>query len=68
MASEIKAETVANVLVHEGEAIIDGDTVVLLESTQTDIPVRTEHAGTVTKLAGHQDDVVRAGDLIAVVE
>jgi acetyl-CoA carboxylase biotin carboxyl carrier protein len=71
MAEEIKAEVVANVLnvlVHEGDAISNGDTVVVLESKKMEIPVLVEHAGTVTKLAVHEGDVVQAGDLIAVVE
>jgi biotin carboxyl carrier protein len=71
MAEEIKAEIVANVLnvlVHEGDSIVDGDTVVLLESMKMEIPVLTETGGVVTKLAVHEGDVVQEGDLIAVVE
>lgn len=71
MAEEIKAEMVANVLnvlVHEGDPIIDGDTVVLLESMKMEIPVLAESSGVVTKLAVHEGDVVQEGDLIAVVE
>ena len=71
MAEEIKAEMVANVLnvlVKEGDAISNGDTVVLLESMKMEIPVFAEHTGTVTKLAVHEGDVVQEGDLIAVVE
>ena len=68
---QIKAEMVANVLnvlVHEGDAIGDGDIVVLLESMKMEIPVLAESAGVVTKLAVHEGDVVQEGDLIAVVE
>ena len=71
MAEEIKAEIVANVLnvlVHEGDAIADGDTVVLLESMKMEIPVLAETGGVVTKLAVREGDVVQEGDLIAVVE
>jgi biotin carboxyl carrier protein len=71
MAEEIKAEMVANVLnvlVHEGESIGDGDTVVLLESMKMEIPVLAESSGVVTKLAVREGDVVQEGDLIAVVE
>ena len=71
MAEEIKAEIVANVLnvlVHEGDSIVDGDTVVLLESMKMEIPVLAETGGVVTKLAVHAGDVVQEGDLIAVVE
>jgi biotin carboxyl carrier protein len=71
MAEEIKAEIVANVLnvlVHEGDPIADGDTLVLLESMKMEIPVLTETGGVVTKLAVSEGDVVQEGDLIAVVE
>jgi len=71
MAEEIKAEMVANVLnvlVHEGDPITDGDTVVLLESMKMEIPVLTESSGVVTRLAVHEGDVVQEGDLIAIVE
>jgi biotin carboxyl carrier protein len=71
MAEEIKAEIVANVLnvlVHEGDPIADGDTVVLLESMKMEIPVLAETGGVVTKLAVREGDVVQEGDLIAVVE
>lgn len=71
MAEQIKAEVVAdvrNVLVHEGEAIGDGDTVVLLESMKMEIPVLAESSGVVNELAVRERDVVQEGDLIAVVE
>jgi biotin carboxyl carrier protein len=71
MADEIKAEMVANVLnvlVGEGDAIADGDTLVLLESMKMEIPVLAETGGIVTKLAVREGDVVQEGDLIAVVE
>jgi acetyl-CoA carboxylase biotin carboxyl carrier protein len=71
MTEEITAEIVANVLnvlVSEGDPIGDGDTLVLLESMKMEIPVLTETAGIVTKLAVHTGDLVQEGDLIAVVE
>jgi biotin carboxyl carrier protein len=71
MAEEIKAEIVANVLsvlVHEGDNIGNGETVVLLESMKMEIPVVTETAGIIKKLAVTEGDVVQEGDLIAVVE
>jgi biotin carboxyl carrier protein len=71
MAEEIHAEIVANVLkvmVKEGQAVDAGDTVVLLESMKMEIPVLTETAGTLTKIAVKEGDVVQEHDLIAVVE
>ncbi len=71
MAEEIHAEMVANVLkvmVQEGQAVEAGDTVVLLESMKMEIPVLTETAGVLTKIAVKEGDVVQEHDLIAVVE
>ena len=71
MTEEIRAEMVANVwriVVAEGDAVSDGDTLVILESMKMEIPVLSEVAGTVSKLAVAEGDVVQQGDLIAVVE
>lgn len=70
MAEDVRAEIVASVLevvVHEGESIDEGDTVVLLESMKMEIPVLAETAGTVSKVAVQVGDVIQAGDLIAVI-
>ncbi len=70
MAEDVRAEIVASVLevvVHEGEQIDEGDTVVLLESMKMEIPVLAETAGTVSKVAVKVGDVIQAGDLIAVI-
>ena len=71
MAEEIRAEMVANVckiVVSEGDAVSEGDTVAILESMKMEIPVLTESDGTVATLAVSEGDVVQEGDLIAVVE
>ncbi|GFG86015.1 hypothetical protein MALGJ_26910 [Mycolicibacter algericus] len=70
MAEDVRAEIVASVLevvVHEGEQISEGDTVVLLESMKMEIPVLAETGGTVSKVAVKVGDVIQAGDLIAVI-
>ncbi|MEZ0382657.1 MULTISPECIES: biotin/lipoyl-binding carrier protein [Mycobacteriaceae] len=70
MAEDVRAEIVASVLevvVHEGEQINEGDTVVLLESMKMEIPVLAETGGTVSKVAVKVGDVIQAGDLIAVI-
>ena len=49
MAEDVRAEIVASVLevvVHEGDQIGEGDTLVLLESMKMEIPVLAEVAGT----------------------
>jgi acetyl-CoA carboxylase biotin carboxyl carrier protein len=70
MAEDVRAEIVASVLevvVHEGDQIGEGDTVVLLESMKMEIPVLAEVAGTVSKVSVSVGDVIQAGDLIAVI-
>ena len=71
MADEIRAEMVANVwkvVVAEGDAVEDGDTLVILESMKMEIPVVADAAGTVATLAVAEGDVVQEDDLIAVIE
>lgn len=70
MAEEVRAEMVANVwkiVVAEGDAVSDGDTLVILESMKMEIPVVAEVDGTVTKLAVAEGQVVQEGDLIAEI-
>ncbi len=68
--SEIRADMVANVMeiyVEEGDQISVGDTVVLLESMKMEIPVISEVAGKIVRLAVTQGDVVQEGDLIVEI-
>lgn len=70
MASEVVAEMAANVwkvLVSEGDTVAAGDTLVILESMKMEIPVLTEHAGTVGDLHVVEGEVLQEGDLIATV-
>ena len=69
--SEVRAEMVANVwkvVASEGDAVDDGDILVILESMKMEIPVLAEDLGTLTRLAVAEGDVVQEGDLIAVIE
>ncbi len=62
---DIQAEMVANVLqvyVGPGDAVAPGDTVVLLESMKMEIPVLSEHGGTVAAVNVASGDVVQEGD------
>ena len=71
MAHVIAAElvgTVLKVMVAEGENVVAGDTVVLLESMKMEIPVLTEFAGVVQDVAVRAGDNVQEGDVLAVVE
>jgi biotin carboxyl carrier protein len=70
VANEIRAEMVANVwkvVVSQGDAVADGDTLVILESMKMEIPVLAEAAGTVTALHVGEGDVVQEGDVIAEI-
>jgi acetyl-CoA carboxylase biotin carboxyl carrier protein len=69
--AEVRAEMVANVwkvVAAQGEAVVDGDTLVILESMKMEIPVLAEESGTLSRLAVAEGDVVQEGDLIAVIE
>ena len=69
--TEIRAEMVANVwkvVAAEGDAVDDGDTLVILESMKMEIPVLAESAGTISRLAVAEGDVIQEGDLIAVLD
>ncbi len=69
--SEVRAEMVANVwkvVAAEGDAVADGDTLVILESMKMEIPILAEGSGTLTKLAVAEGDIVQEGDLIALIE
>jgi len=67
---EVRAEMVANVwkiVVAEGDAVSDGDTLVILESMKMEIPVVAETSGTVTDVQVSEGDVIQEGDLIVVI-
>jgi len=65
--ADVVAEMVANVLtvaVAAGDRVDVGDTVVLLESMKMEIPVLSEHAGTVAAIKVGSGDVVQEGDVL----
>jgi biotin carboxyl carrier protein len=67
----IAAELVANVAsvsVAVGDTVTPTDTLVLLESMKMEIPVLAEVAGVVTEVAVQPGDVIREGDVIAVID
>jgi acetyl-CoA carboxylase biotin carboxyl carrier protein len=71
MADEIRAEMVANVwkvVKAAGDEVLEGDTLVILESMKMEIPVLAESPGVLKQMAVNEGDVVQEGDLIAVVE
>jgi acetyl-CoA carboxylase biotin carboxyl carrier protein len=67
---EIHAEMVSSVwkvLVQPGAQVSAGDALVILESMKMEIPVLSEHAGTVQELHVVEGEVLQEGDLIAIV-
>ena len=70
MAEDVRAEmvsTVFEVVAHTGDAVKEGDTLVILESMKMEIPVIAEHEGTVASIDVKVGDVIQQGDLIAVI-
>ena len=70
MSQTIRAEMVASVLTvlaTVGDEVGVGDTLVILESMKMEIPVILEEAGIVTEIVVAPGDVVREGDVIAIV-
>ena len=71
MSHVIAAELVANVAtvsVSPGDAVTPTDTLVILESMKMEIPVLAEVSGVITELAVRHGDVIREGDVIAVID
>lgn len=71
MVEEIRAEmvgTVLSVVAREGDRVVDGDTLLVLESMKMEIPVLAECTGTVSRIAVQAGAVVQSGDLVAVLE
>lgn len=70
MAEDVRAEmvsTVFQVVVSEGATVVTGDTLVILASMKMEIPVVAEVDGTVTSIGVKVGDVIKQGDLIAVI-
>jgi acetyl-CoA carboxylase biotin carboxyl carrier protein len=70
MAEDVRAELPAKVWrvsVAVGDAVAEGDTVVILESMKMEIPVLAESAGTVDSVAVAVGDDVQPGALLVVL-
>lgn len=68
---EVLSEMVANVwkvLVSSGDAVTEGDTLVILESMKMEIPVEAPKSGTVKEVRVQEGGVVQEGDVIAVID
>jgi biotin carboxyl carrier protein len=70
MEQTIRAEMVASVhslVAAVGDTVEVGDTLVILESMKMEIPVVVEHPGTVAEISVEPGDVIREGDVIAIL-
>ncbi|WP_040985402.1 acetyl-CoA carboxylase biotin carboxyl carrier protein subunit [Oceanobacillus jeddahense] len=68
---EIKASMAGNVwkiTVQQGEAVEEGQDVVILESMKMEIPIASEEKGTLKEWKVQEGDFVNEGDTIAIVE
>ena len=71
MAIEVKAELVGNVWKIEaqaGQQVEMDDTLIILESMKMEIPVTAPVAGTVKEILVKEQDVVREGQTLAIIE
>jgi acetyl-CoA carboxylase biotin carboxyl carrier protein len=71
MPTRVRSDMVANVWkvsVSVGDTVGEGDTIVILESMKTEIPVEAPHAGTITEVLVAEGGSVAEGDVIAVLD
>jgi len=69
--TEVKAELVGNVWKVEakpGDQVAEEDVLIILESMKMEIPVLAPVAGTVKEIRVKEKDVVREGQVLAVID
>jgi len=59
--------SVHSIVAAVGDQVDVGDTLVILESMKMEIPVVVEIAGTVREISVQAGDVVREGDVLAIL-
>ena len=60
--------TVWKIEVAVGDAVQEGDAVVILESMKMEMPVEAEDAGTVTEIRCEEGQAVNEGDTLVVLD
>lgn len=60
--------TVTQILVTPGQAVAQGDTVIILEAMKMELPIRAPRAGTVKAVHCHQGELVQPGVSLVEVE
>ena len=69
--TEVKAELVGNVWKVEaspGDQVAEEDVLIILESMKMEIPVTAPVGGTVKEILVKEQDVVREGQTLAIIE
>jgi acetyl-CoA carboxylase biotin carboxyl carrier protein len=69
--TEVKAELVGNVWKIElkpGDSVVADDVILILESMKMEIPVVAPVAGTIAEIRVNEQDVVKEGQVLAVIE
>jgi len=70
MAEEICAEIVGNVIrmvAREGQDLVAGDVIFLVESMKMEIPVIANLSGNLARIMVREGDFVREGEPVAVI-
>jgi acetyl-CoA carboxylase biotin carboxyl carrier protein len=60
--------TVWKIEVEVGDAVAEGDTVVILESMKMEMPIEAEDEGTVAEIRCEEGQAVSEGDTLVVLE
>ena len=71
MPTEIKAHitgTIWKIPVKEGEAIEEGDTLVIIESMKMEMPIEADDDGKVLEIKAAEGQAVNEGDVLMIVE
>jgi acetyl-CoA carboxylase biotin carboxyl carrier protein len=69
--TEVRAELVGNVWkveTHAGDQVEEDDVLMVLESMKMEIPVTAPMAGTVREVKVKEQDVVKEGQVLAVID
>ena len=71
MATEVPAHITGTVWKIErqvGDAVSEGDTIVILESMKMEMPVEAPSGGTISEIRVQEGSPVNEGDVIAVID
>jgi acetyl-CoA carboxylase biotin carboxyl carrier protein len=69
--TEVRAELVGNVWKLEasaGDRVEEDDVLMILESMKMEIPVTAPVAGTITEIRVQEQEVIKEGQVLAVIE